>query len=170
MGSRQSTRSLPPCLHRSRIKAPSLGGHYPARGLPVSACAPPTGLPVLHPLPCACMLSPVPRRRRPYLFRCTPHWAVPVAGSRPRDIGGSASALTFSRPARRSLALRPARSLSRPTAALLHRSASVHFVTSTNRSDCYRLERTSSRAGLPSAGVRCLSTAHEIHVICAHCA
>ncbi len=49
-----------------------------------------------------------------------------------------------------------------PNAALLHRSASVHFVTSTNRSDCYRLERTTCRAGLPPAGVRCLSTAHEV--------
>ena len=37
-------------------------------GLSVGACAPPTGLPVLHPLPCACMLSPVPRRRRPAIF------------------------------------------------------------------------------------------------------
>ena len=46
-------------------------------------------------------------------FRSRP-LAVPVAGSLPRDSGGSASALTFSRPARRSLALRPARSLSRP--------------------------------------------------------
>ena len=49
---------------------------------------------------------------RPFSF--APHGAVPVAGSLPRDLGGSASALTFSRPARRSLALRPARSLSRP--------------------------------------------------------
>ena len=38
------------------------------RGFSVGACAPPTGLPVLHPLPCACMLSPVPRRRRPAVF------------------------------------------------------------------------------------------------------
>ena len=47
------------------------------------------------------------------LFRSRP-LAVPVAGSRPRDSGGPASVLTVSRPARRSLALRPARSLSRP--------------------------------------------------------
>ncbi len=40
--------------------------------------------------------------------------AVPVAGSLPRYNGGSASASTFSRPARRSLALRPACSLNRP--------------------------------------------------------
>ena len=38
-------------------------------------------------------------------------------------------------------ALRPACSLNRPQAILLHRSASVQFVTSLHRSDCFRLER-----------------------------
>ena len=55
--------------------------------------------------------------------------------------GGSASALPVSRPAQRSLTLRPACSLNRPQAILLHRSASVQFVTSLHRSDCFRLER-----------------------------
>ena len=59
------------------------------------------------------MPPPLPRRRRPGV-RSSPHWAVPVAGSLPRNNGGSASASSFSRPARRSLALRPARSLNRP--------------------------------------------------------
>ena len=49
-----------------------LSATLPARtgphGFSVGACAPPTGLPVLHPLPCACMLSPLPRRRRPAIF------------------------------------------------------------------------------------------------------
>ena len=52
------------------------------------------------------------------LFRSRP-LAVPVAGTLPRNPGGSASALTFSRPARRSLASLPARSLSLPTSRLL---------------------------------------------------
>lgn len=56
-------------------------------------------------------------------------------------------------PAWRSIALRPGRSLSRPTAAFLHRSASVHYVSSTNRSDRYRVVRTACRAGL--APLRC---------------
>ena len=117
---------------------------------------------MLHPLPCAYMLSPIPRRRRPALFRCAPHWAVPVAGSLPRDPGGSASALTFSRPARRSLALRPARSLSRPrrpfftevlqSISLPRRTAPI--ATGWNETSC--------RAGLPPAGVRCLRTAHGV--------
>ena len=45
-----------------------------------------------------------------------PHWAVPVGGRLPRSLCGATSALTSSRLARRSLTLRPARSLSRPTA------------------------------------------------------
>jgi len=40
--------------------------------------------------------------------------SLPAGGSLPRDVGGSASALQVSRPAQRSLALRPACSLSRP--------------------------------------------------------
>ena len=128
------------------------------RGFSVGVCAPPTGLSVSHPLPCAYMPSPVPRRRRPAISHSRT-LAVPVAGSLPRDPSQAASALTVSRLAQSSLALRPAPSLSRPTEALFHGSASVHFVTSTNRSDCYRRERTSCQAGLPLAAV--LSTAHE---------
>ena len=170
MGSRQSTRSLPPCLRRSRIKAPSLGGHYPARGFPVGACAPPTGLPVLHPLPCACMPSAIPRRRRPAMFRIAPNLAVPVAGSLPRDPGRAASSLTVSRPARHSHALRPARSLSRPRRPSCIEVLQSIWLPPRTAPIATGWNETTSRAGLPSAGVRCLSTAHEIHVICAHCA
>ena len=46
-------------------------------------------LPGLRPLSCACIPSPVPRRRRP-ACSVAPHWAVPVAGSLPRDHGGAA--------------------------------------------------------------------------------
>ena len=65
--------------------------------------------------PCACMPSPLPRRNRWSVSLC------PIARARldsssgglPRNSGGSASALPVSRPAQRSLALRPARSPSR---------------------------------------------------------
>ena len=80
----------------------------------------------------------------------------------PETSAGLPPALSFSRPARRSLALQPAHSLSRPTATFFHRSASVLFVIATNRSECYRLERTSCRAGLPPSGVRCLRTADVV--------
>ena len=58
---------------------------------PVGACTPPTGIPVLHPSPCAHIVSPLARRRRPVLRSPNP-LAFPVAGSLPRNVGGSASA------------------------------------------------------------------------------
>ncbi len=65
----------------------------------------------------------------------------PVAGSLPRNNGGAASALIFSRPAQRSLHVVVCTLAEPPKAVLLHRSASVRVVTSSNRPDCYRLER-----------------------------
>jgi hypothetical protein len=65
----------------------------------------------------------------------------------PRNRGGSAPALVFSRPAQRSLTLRPTRSLGRlrdPLHQRLQQLRCLHCC-----SDCYRVERTSSRAGLP---------------------
>ncbi len=99
----------------------------------------------------------VPRHRRgfpccvhPPLLRAAAIPPAEPAGARvarfppdtslPRVPSGSASALPVSKPARRSLALRPAGSPSRlrdPS----HRSASVHVVASIDRSDCDRLER-----------------------------
>ena len=80
------------------------------RGVPVRAYTPPTGLPVLPPSPSsmrAAATTPAePAGARVALF--------PTDGSLPRYSGGSASALPVSRPARRSLALRPACSLSHP--------------------------------------------------------
>ena len=90
----------------------------------------------------------------------------PADGSLPRETGGSASALSVSRPARRSLALRPAWSLSRPRRPFL--------------SKCFRRCRclhhplrllpagtTVSRAGFAPAGGWCLSTAHSLILIVA---
>ena len=90
----------------------------------------------------------------------------PADGSLPRETGGSASALSVSRPARRSLALRPAWSLSHPRRPFL--------------SKCFRRCRylhhplrllpagtTVSRAGFAPAGGWCLSTAHSLKLIVA---
>jgi hypothetical protein len=64
----------------------------------------------------------------------------------PRNSGGSAPASPFSRPAQRSLTLRPTDLPSR-LCDLLHRRLQqlrcLHYC-----SDCYRVERTSSRVGL----------------------
>src|SRR5215471_6541025 len=78
----------------------------------------------------------------------------------PRIRGGSAPALFFSRPAQRSLTLRPACSPSRFNDLLhqrLQRSRCLHRC-----SDCYRVERTSSRAGLTPAVDHHLFTAHPV--------
>jgi len=67
----------------------------------------------------------------------------------PRNRGGSAPASTFSRPAPRLLTLRPARSPSRQC-DLLHRR--LQQLRCLRRCfDCYRVERTSSRAGITPA-------------------
>jgi len=69
----------------------------------------------------------------------------PSLSSRPADglplfTGGSAPASCVSRPARRSLAFRPAWSLSRPRRPF-YQSASAHVVTSMNRPGRYQPER-----------------------------
>jgi len=67
----------------------------------------------------------------------------------PQLHGGSAPALIVSRPAQRSLTLRPACSPSRLSDPLHRRLRRLRFLH--RRSDCYRVERTSSRAGLSPA-------------------
>src|SRR5882724_6368334 len=67
----------------------------------------------------------------------------------PRNRGGSAPALVFSRPAQRSLRLRPACSPGRlrdPLHQRLQQFRRLHYC-----SDCYRVERTRSRTGLTPA-------------------
>src|SRR5580700_6019739 len=74
---------------------------------------------------------------------------LPIVCGLPRTDGGSAPALRFSRPAQRLLTLRPACSPSR-LCDLLHRR--LQQLRCLRRCfDCYRVERTSSRAGLTPA-------------------
>ncbi len=120
IGSRQSPSVLSSFLHRSRTEAPSLHRHDPAspvlraspppcparpvpRGMPVGTCTPPTGLPVLPPSPSGTHAAANTPAETPGARVAR----FPDAGCLPRYSGGSASALCFSRPARRSLALRP---------------------------------------------------------------
>ena len=85
----------------------------------------------------------------------------PIAASLPRNNGGSASALPVSRPARRSLALRPACSLNRPRRpffiGVLQRNSLPPCTapTASGWSD-------SCRAGFSPAEIQRLSTAHVI--------
>ncbi len=73
----------------------------------------------------------------------------------PRVMGGSAPALCFSRPAQRLLTLRPACSPSRYRDPLHRRLQRLRCLR--RCFDCYRVERTSSRAGLSPAVDQCLS-------------
>ena len=164
--------SLRPCRHRSHLRPlPSAGItrlpryygplRHPARpdlalaGCRLTCATPPAGLPVLRPFP-ASMRAAATTPAEPV---GAPVARFPTAGSLPRFSGGSASALPVSRPARRSLALRPVWSLNRPrrpfvigvlqTMSLPPSSAP----TATGWSD-------SCRAGFAPAGEWRLLTAH----------
>jgi hypothetical protein len=87
------------------------------------------------------------------------HFALfPHDGSLPRFLGGLASALRLSRPAQRSLTLRPAYSPSHLHDPLHRRLQPLRYLR--GWSDCYRLERP-CRAGFAPAEKPCLRTAHQ---------
>src|SRR6266853_3634068 len=105
-------------------------------------------------LPFAYMPSPIPRQVGWNVFART----IPFASAVPRTLGGSAPASLFSGPVQRSLTLQPARSPSRlsdPLHQRLQQSRCLHRC-----SDCYRVERTSSRAGIPPLWTSAF-TAHQ---------
>ena len=87
------------------------------------------------------------------------HFALfPHDGSLPRFLGGSASALRLSRPAQRSLTLRPAYLPSHLHDPLHRRLQPLRCLHGC--SDCYRLERP-CRTGFAPAEKPCLRTAHQ---------
>ncbi len=81
----------------------------------------------------------------------------------PQNRGGSAPASLFSGPAQRSLRLRPASSPSRLCDPLHQRLQQSRRLPCC--SDCYRVERTSSRAGLTPAVDHHLFTAHPVSAL-----
>jgi len=94
---------------------------------------------------------------------------IPAVSAFPEMAVGSACTSTFSRLARRSLALRSAHARSSPSRDTPNRRLRT-FCYLHARSDCFRLERC-RRAGLAPAGKRRLVTAHAKPVpppIC-HC-
>ena len=92
---------------------------------PAPPASHPKGLPVLHTTPLSHMPSPLPRRNR----WVHTSFASPNGGGLPRNSGGSASALPFSRPAQRSLHV-TACALAKSLRTLYTRSFD-RFVTST---------------------------------------
>ena len=90
------------CQHRSRTRGPCLRRHCPAsrrHRWPAPLASHPEGLPVLHTPPLSHIPPSLPRRNR--WMRVS--LSFPNGGGLPRIPAGSASALPFSRPARRSL-------------------------------------------------------------------
>ncbi len=141
-------------------EAPSLRRNYPASS--VLRASPPsqTARPVSRELP----VDPHCDHRWTSRVAYSPLWLHAVANTPagrmelvrsydsirfglPRNRGGSAPASLFSGPAQRSLKLRPARSPGRlrdPLHQRLQQSRCLHCC-----SDCCRVERISSRAGIP---------------------
>ena len=99
-----------PGLRGTTSPSATLPARPAPRGVPVGMCAPPTGLPVLLPPPSSMRAAATTPAEPAGAY--VAHF--PARGSLPRKTGGSASALRVSRPARRSLALRPVWSLGRP--------------------------------------------------------
>ena len=139
----------------SKTKGPFLHRHYPTSSVLLPsphhnrpdlylAVSPLTGARSQSPacdFPCCAhspytnMLSPLPRRNHGLLLS----FSFTRDGGLPPNSAESASALPFSRPAQRSLSLRPVGSLS-PLRTLLHREAfQLQFLC--DCLDCYRLER-----------------------------
>jgi hypothetical protein len=115
---------------------------------------PPLGLPVLR-------LVPLPACRRHYPGRTDGFVRSfsPIDIGLPRIIGGSAPALAVSGPAQRSPSLRPTDLPSRQSDPLHRRLQQLRYLH--YRSDCYRVERTSSRVGLSPTVNQRLFTAHD---------
>ena len=99
-----------PSLRGTASPSATRPGRPAPHGVPVGVCAPPTGLPVLLPSPSSMRAAATTPAGLAGAFVAR----FPTSGSLPRLTGGSAPALLVSRPARRSLALRPAWSLGRP--------------------------------------------------------
>ena len=108
-----------------------------SRNVSLACASPPTGLPVLPRLPSSMHASATTPAET---IRCIYHFPSRIVIGLPLHMGGSASALTVSRPARRSYTFRPAWLLSRLHGPS-HQSASVHIVTSVNRPGCYQPKR-----------------------------
>jgi hypothetical protein len=81
----------------------------------------------------------------------------------PSSVGGASPALYVSRPAQRSLGLQPVCSPSRQCDPLHRRLQTLRCLHACP--DCYRVERTSSRAGIAPAVDQHLFTAHNTVVL-----
>jgi hypothetical protein len=160
-------------LRPSFTEVPSLPRSYPASQVrrtsppphtarPISPELPvdpyslrsPLGFPVLPLVSSACMPSPLPRQVGWTSFART----ISISVGLPQLHGGSAPALIVSRPAQRSLNVMACTLAESPSDPLHRKLRPFRYLRS--RFGCYRVERTSSRAGVAPAEVQRLFTAH----------
>ena len=155
-------------LRWTYTEVPSLCRSYPASSVLRTSPPPHTARPVSRELPVdpncdhrwgfpCCVWSPLRTCRRHYPGRFDGAFrsSLSIDGGLPHETVGSAPAIVFSRPAQRSLTLRPACSPSRLSDPLHRRLRQLRCLRC--RFDCYRVERTSSRAGVAPAEVQRLS-------------
>ena len=117
------------------------------------------GFPCCVRSPCADMPPPIPRQDRCRRDRsCCLRQLAFIDGGLPSIRGGSAPASPVSGPAQRSLTLRPACSPGRQSDPLHRRLQQLRYLHCC--SNCYRVERSSSRAGVSPAEDQRLFTAH----------
>ena len=148
---------LPPiehiCLFWTYTEAPSLHRHYPASSVLRASPSPHTARPVSPQMPVdrirdhrwgfpCCYWSTLPACRRHYPGRSDGTRSLVLSHQQrpPRLHGGLAPALIVSRPAQRSLTLRPACSPSHLSDPLHRRLRRFRFLH--RRSDRFRVERT----------------------------
>jgi hypothetical protein len=122
-----------------------------------------SGLPVFRWIPVsrhAIVVTPVARRVGSLVGQPLPAVSLLASGcGLPRLVAGSAPPSVVSRPARRSLALRPACSPRGQAARFSRRLRRLRYLH--RRSDSYWLERPNCQAGISPAGDPRLFTAHN---------
>ena len=130
--------ALPGVLSRTDLSA-TLPARPAPHGVPVGACTPPIGLPVLLRLPSSMHAgTPTPAET----VRCICRFSSRSVVGLPLISGGSAPALPVSRPARCSHHIPACMVAKLLNTALCHQSASVYIVTSVDRPGCYQPKAT----------------------------
>ena len=130
--------ALPGVFSRTDLSA-TLPARPAPHGVPVGACTPPIGLPVLLRLPSSMHAgTPTPAET----VRCICRFSSRSVIGLPLISGGSAPALPVSRPARCSHHIPACMVAKLLNTALCHQSASVYIVTSVGRPGCYQPKAT----------------------------
>ena len=150
--------ALPGVFSRTDLSA-TLPARPAPHGVPVGACTPPIGLPVLLRLPSSMHAgTPTPAETVRCIYRFSSRSVIGL----PLISGGSAPALPVSRPARCSHHIPACMVAKLLNTALCHQSASVYIVTSVGRPGCYQPKATIVGWGSHPPGKRAFPRRTEI--------